>query len=103
LHKPGKFIFEKGMPLMFFMPYPKKLIDNTVIRMCNEEKDVAKKYKKEVYAKHIGQYEERIKQSQDPWKEWMGLYRKGQFSEKSEKLVEDPMWIPKPQQPEYMG
>jgi len=102
LNNPGKFVFEKGMPLMFFMPYPKSLIDNTKIEMYNEEKDVAKKYKKQLYAKHMEYSQKKIQESKDPWKEWMGLYRKGKYSEKTEKVVEDPMWIPKPQQPKYM-
>jgi hypothetical protein len=87
------------MPIMFFMPYPKDLIDNVQINVYNTEKDIKKKTISGLYSEYIDKSSKRIQKSKDPWKEWMGLYRKGKYSEKSKQLVEDPLWVPQPSKP----
>jgi len=99
LNKTGKILFEKGMPLMFFMPYPKNLIDNVEIQMYDIEINKIKKGKTVMYSEYIQRSMTRIKNSSNPWKEWMGLYRKGQYFEDSKKEIEDPLWTPKPSHP----
>jgi hypothetical protein len=99
VNTPGKIVFEKGMPIMFFMPYPKDLIDNVQINVYNTEKDIKKKTISGLYSEYIDKSSKRIQKSKDPWKEWMGLYRKGKYSEKSKQLVEDPLWVPQPSKP----
>jgi hypothetical protein len=96
LHTAGRTVFEKNMPIMFFMPYPKNIIDEVVIYQNKEETDNKKKIISSLYSEYINKSIKRISQSLDPWKEWMGLYRKGKFSENSNQLVQDPMWVPKP-------
>lgn len=100
LLKPGRIVFEKGMPIMFFMPYPKNIIDSVNIELYDLEPDDKEAIMSNEYGKYIFRSSIKIKRSPDSWKEWMGLYRKGKYSQKSEALVEDAMWTPKPSKPE---
>jgi len=102
LTRPGRVVFEKGMPIMFFMPYPKNLIDNVRLETYNVEPSVKEMKKARMYGEHVMNTYRNIQNSKDSWKEWMGLYRKGKYSEDSAQLVEDAMWTPKPQQPKKM-
>jgi hypothetical protein len=102
LTRPGKIIFEVGMPVMFFMPYPKNLIDNVSLAMYDVEPSRSEAHKAKMYGLHVMSYEKRIRNSENSWKEWVGLYRKGKYSEKEPNLVDDAMWVPRPQKPKKM-
>lgn len=99
LTKPGRIVFEKGMPIMFFMPYPKALIENVDIELYSSEPSREKQIRSALYGKSIMESFLRKQKNEDSWKEWDGLYRTGKVTNNSEKIVDDAMWVPRPNKP----
>lgn len=98
LHNTGETVFPKGMPIMFFIPYPKDLIDNVEVEVYNNKPiELSEKSKK--YSDHIVKSDKKMRESEDPWKEWVGLYRFGKVSEDSDLEVSDANWMPKSKKP----
>ena len=99
LHKTGRTVFPKDMPIMFFMPYPKELIDSTDIEIYNGEYDKDFQKEKDSYEAYILKSEKENRLSENQWKERIGLYKQGKISENSSPKVNDSSWTPKPKNP----
>jgi hypothetical protein len=87
------------MPIMFFMPYPKELIDSTDIEIYNGEYDKDFQKEKDSYEAYILKSEKENRLSENQWKERIGLYKQGKISENSSPKVDDSSWTPKPKNP----
>jgi len=87
---------------MFFMPYPKNLIDNIEIEIYTGEYNKEFEKEKASYEAYILKSEKENRLSENQWKERIGLYKQGKIAENSSPKVVDASWTPKPKNPKFL-
>ena len=98
LHRPGRLIIEEGTPLISFMPYPKKMIDETNISVYNKDSvDKSIINNRDSYNDYVESEYNKIDQTS--YSKYPYVYKKGNFSNDYEKVVENPSWRPRPAEP----
>lgn len=101
LHRPGRLVIEAGTPLISFMPYPKKMIDETNISVYSKDStDEVVRKNMDTYTQYVESEYNKIDRTS--YNNYPYVYKRGGFSKDYEKIIEDPSWRPSPMKPEII-